>query len=92
MALLCSAVYRRRGGLTELEVGGELLLHDRVHDSVFVLNATAAAVWDLCDGSHSIDAVSVELERTIGTPANVITRDVSDVMAQLLADGLLLPK
>ena len=51
-------IYRRKQGVKEQKVGGELMLIDDVVDKVHVLNATSAFVWK-CLG-ETTDAATIE--------------------------------
>jgi len=44
---------RRRSDLLEKPLGDETLLYDADGGMIHVLNATAQAIWSLCDGEHT---------------------------------------
>ncbi|MFN2462092.1 MAG: PqqD family protein [Candidatus Velthaea sp.] len=48
---------RRAGDLDAQAAGTALLVHDRKSANVHVLNVTAAKVFALCDGAHTVDAI-----------------------------------
>ncbi|MEN8217346.1 MAG: PqqD family protein [Pseudomonadota bacterium] len=82
----------KRTDVRATEVENELMLHDSAAQKVYVLNPTAALVWSLCDGEHTIEqmvtAVETQFGKT-GQEAN-ITQDVQQTVNWLNDYGLLL--
>ena len=54
-----------------------------------VLNASAAAIAQRCDGTRSVAAIAEELAREHAAPAAEIEADVVALVEQLAAKGLL---
>lgn len=56
---------RRRADLVlgEMNQGAETILLDEATGHVVSLNATAAAVWLLCDGQRDVEAIAAEIHR-----------------------------
>jgi hypothetical protein len=52
------------------ELPDEVLVYDLGRNRAHCLNGTAARVWRLCDGSHSVPALAAELSRELGTPVD----------------------
>ena len=50
----------RREAIITKEVDGELLVYDVARDKAHCLNATAAAIWQLCDGRTSVSEISAQ--------------------------------
>ena len=48
--------------ITLQDLGDEVLLYDSDKENVHVLNNTANAIWNLCDGEHTIDDIQKHLE------------------------------
>ncbi len=72
---------RRRDDLICSSAGRESLLYDRQADAIHVLNPTAFAVWELCDGEHTADQIADYLSTHF---ANATRADVgSEVRAAL---------
>ena len=42
-------------------VGDEAILHDRRNGRAHVINESAARIWDLCDGQHTLDQIAFNL-------------------------------
>ncbi len=79
----------RVSGITEYEVEDELVLYDPRNDHAHVLNATAAVVWWMCDGEHSVDQIVAELADLYDTESSRIAGDVSTVLKDLASSGLI---
>ena len=58
-------------------------------DQVHLLNATAAAIYELCDGTRSAGQIAAELRHLVGNPPDEIERDVSRALEELVEKGLL---
>ena len=80
----------KRKEVRAIEVEGETMLHDPTAQKVYVLNPTAALIWSLCDGAHTVeqmvDAVKTQFSQT--TEAD-IQQDVDQTLAWLNEYGLL---
>jgi hypothetical protein len=77
---------RRIDGVLEAALPDELLLHVPGDSTASVLNATARAVWELCDGRRSVEAIARELaQRFDAAPGDILTsvRDVVRDLARL---------
>jgi pyrroloquinoline quinone biosynthesis protein D len=54
-----------------------------------VLNASAAAIVELCDGTRTIDEIVASLTATAGAPRERVDADVRALLAQLANKGLV---
>ena len=79
---------RQREDLVAREVDGEALILDRAAGKVHQLNATAAYIWDRCDGSHSIQDVAAGMARDFGVNAGTAHQDVVNTIEALKKLGL----
>jgi coenzyme PQQ biosynthesis protein PqqD len=66
--------------------GGHLLLYP---ERGLVLNATAAAIVALCDGSHTVTAIAESLAAERAVTVEVAGNAVRDFLAVLAERGLL---
>ncbi|HEU5179973.1 MAG TPA: HPr-rel-A system PqqD family peptide chaperone [Candidatus Polarisedimenticolia bacterium] len=74
---------RRRDGLEEQSIGGDLMVYDAREGAVHLLNESAAHIYSLCDGSHDLDSIERDLRAEFKVPGD---RDVrSDVLGALRA-------
>ena len=58
-------------------------------DVAHVLNPTARAVWELCDGTTTLDELVDAICQVFSVPHGVALRDVAAVLAQLEDAGLV---
>jgi len=82
----------RRDGLVERELPGELVIFDPESDRAHLLNRTAAAVWDLADGTTPLAAIAAELATASGLDADRARTDAVAAVEHLAAAGLLAPR
>lgn len=72
------------------EVEDELLLYSPRSGETLLLNATAAAIAELCTGNNSeSDIVSIVLDCIPGAPRDAVTHDVSSTLTSLRDKGML---
>ncbi len=80
----------RRTDVVRRETPDETLLYDPQADAVHVLNRTALAVWDLCDGEHAAGDIEAELRRCFKVdPEAGIAEDVRRVLERFNREQLL---
>lgn len=81
---------QRRAGIQAKPLHDELVLYDAGGSAIHVLNPTAAAVWELCDGAHSLGdiaaALAVAFEVAQGED---VFGDVQRILAEFAAKGLV---
>ena len=82
-------VPRRAAGILACELPGELLLHVPGDSTAIALNASARAVWALCDGHRSLEMIARELVQQFDAPAGEIPAAVRDVVRELVRLQLL---
>ena len=70
-------------------MGADVLLFDRDREQFVTLNATAADVWRLADGSHTLDEIVALLASSYQTDADSIGEDVAAIVDELIDGGLL---
>jgi hypothetical protein len=78
----------RQRGLTAEVVGQDYVLHDDRTGQVHFLNETAALVWDLCDGAHTVDEIAGAVARRYAVPLNRVRGDVLAILDRMRADSL----
>ncbi len=88
-----ASVPARREGASAVELDDNLALYDEVGQLLILLNASAAVVWELCDGATSIDDMVralVEVHRDDpAADAEVIGEDVRLTVRKLADLGLV---
>ena len=73
-----------------IQVEKELMLHDSAAQKVYALNPSAAFVWNLCDGTHTIEQMIAAAETQFGNTTQVdISQDVHQTIDWFNEYGLL---
>jgi len=80
---------RRRADLFRRDVEEELLLYDPRTGEVFLLNGTAAAIFELCDGSRSPQAIADEILTVLPADPDQVLADVHRILEEFTKGGLL---
>ncbi len=80
---------RRRADLEAFPVADELVLVPPTTDKVYALNASGAAIWDLCDGSRSLLDIHEELKSRFEGDDVEILGDLSAALFELQSFGLV---
>lgn len=79
----------RRSDLVVTQLDNELLVYDTVSNQAFCLNETAAAIWDRCDGSSTLDDIASE----VGLDRQLVALSISDLgHRDLLAGPIDIPR
>ena len=72
------------------KLGTEAMLYDPQGDKVVRLNWTARRIWELCNGTRSLDEIAAILHDEAAVAPGVDLRaDVAATVAQFTACGLL---
>lgn len=82
-------VLRQAPGWRALAVGDEVSLFDATTGQALRLNRTAADVYALADGEHTMDELVAVLARAYGVPPQSIAQDVANGVQELLTAGAL---
>jgi PqqD family protein of HPr-rel-A system len=67
----------------------ELVIYDPVSAKVAALNSSAGAIWELCDGSRSVDAICKEVAEHFGVSLEEVSMHVRVAVERLHELGLL---
>ncbi len=82
---------RRRQSLVWRRMGGETVLFNPDCIEAYLLNRTATAIWELCDGAHSLedmaDAIADRFET--GKDRAEILRNIVEFIAEGERDGYI---
>ncbi|HLY10752.1 MAG TPA: PqqD family protein [Planctomycetota bacterium] len=85
---------RRREGFLYQDVSDGGVLFDPAADKVYVLNPSAAFIWNSLDGSRSPDAIVEELRDALGSATpdlETLRRDVDRSLSDFSRQGLIEP-
>jgi len=72
------------------QAGVENTLYDPDQGTIHILNDTALAIWNLCDGETDPEEMVQAICDLSGMPAEVVTEDVERTLTELDVAGLLL--
>ena len=67
----------------------EKVVYDPATHEIVVLNATAALIFELCDGDLSVAQILEELKRRFDAPADVLCRDLHATLTELHSKRLV---
>ena len=81
---------RQTPGVVTSEVLDELVAYSPATSQAVSLNVSARAIWELCDGSHTVDDICNELSEPAGMPPAALRADVQAAVDQMCELGLLI--
>ncbi len=89
-----SRVFAHRGEFALRQVGGESILvpirnHVGELDSVFVLTAVAARIWQLFDGVRDVDSIITVICSEYDVQADVARADLEELLTSLTSADLV---
>ncbi len=67
----------------------EIVIYTPTDGQAFVLNRTAARIWELCDGTRTDIAVAREIAEAFGQDEEQVLADVRELIQGLHAAGLV---
>jgi hypothetical protein len=79
----------RRAGASAVELDDNVAVYDDVGQLLILLNTSAAAVWELCDGRTTVDDMVRALAVAHRAHAEDIAEDVQRTVAKLVELGLV---
>lgn len=79
----------RRAGASAIELDDNVALYDDVGRLLILLNASAATVWELCDGIRTVNEMIATLAAAHPEEADVIAEDVRQTISKLAELGLV---
>ncbi len=72
------------------DLGGEFLIYSAEHKEIHVINPTAQLIWELCDGTHTVDEIVQELRAHFSIPVESdVTTDIQDTLDTFKSKDLL---
>jgi coenzyme PQQ synthesis protein D (PqqD) len=80
---------QRRPGVSAVALDDNVALYDDVDQVLILLNPSAAAVWDGCDGTCTLDELVGRLAEAHGEDRGVVGQDVGQTVRKLAELGLL---
>jgi hypothetical protein len=80
---------RQRDGVRVEPVEDGLVAQSADGEAVHLLNVTAALIWELCDGTRTVDDIVFEVARRTREDPQRIRQDVTEALSMLGERGLL---
>lgn len=80
---------RRSDRASKQEDGDAVSLKLTGGNEALTLNPTAAVIWNLCDGTRTVDEMQAELAARFQADGNLIRRDLRTTLESFAARGLL---
>lgn len=79
----------RRPDVMERRLAAELVLYDPECDRAYLLNATAAVIWTLCDGQHSAAQIAGRIVAMMQPTSEDVIEDVERTLEYFRRNRLL---
>ncbi len=79
----------RRGELVQEASVEGWTIYEKETDSLHVLNATARAIWELCDGKTSPSEMASAISELTGVDSAAAESDVRHTLSRLQESGLV---
>jgi PqqD family protein of HPr-rel-A system len=80
---------RQSTDVTSSDLDDEVVLYNLRTDQVHVLNATAAAIWELCDGTLTPREIALALADAFGVAESRVLPDVQGMLTEFRSAGLV---
>jgi pyrroloquinoline quinone biosynthesis protein D len=82
---------RQREGLLSQRAADTRVLLDPADGRYYALDEVSGRVWDLCDGTRTVAQLVAAICAEYEAPAETVEADVLEFLADLSADGLVVP-
>ena len=81
---------KTRSGLVTQAIGNEVMVYDGRLDKVHILNPTALAIWECCDGGHDVDQLHGELKKRFNVAEDRdLLSDIHSVLERFVKEDLI---
>jgi GGDEF domain-containing protein len=70
-------------------VGDEMVVLKFNADFAHVLNTTAAAIWELCDGKHSLDEIANRICERFEVSFEQAREDIEQIIGRFIKVGIV---
>ena len=80
---------KRKEQFVPEEMDDDLLLADFQGSQLHVLNPTAAAVWEMCDGQSTAEQMAGQLAAQFALSPDQVQGDVAKILAEFWEKGLV---
>ena len=83
------SVPSRRCGVLDYRLVDEMVIYDPVSSQAASLNGTAGMIWELCDGTRSVQALCLEMAQRFDVSTDEVGPSIRDGVERLCELGLL---
>ena len=80
---------QRRQNILKQEAAGTVVLLNMDDGRYFAMDEVGGRVWDLCDGSRTLSAITAILAEEYEAPAATIARDLAELINALTNEELV---
>ena len=80
---------RRVGRVARYEIDGEVVLFDPKRNRVHNLNLTASVIWELCDGTRTVEELAEDMACLFEVEVAVVHSDVKRTVTDFSRSHLL---
>jgi coenzyme PQQ biosynthesis protein PqqD len=80
---------RRKEQVIAQKASNDFLLFNMDDGNYYSLNEVGARIWELCDGTHSIEEIIDTLAREYDEAKNVLAEDVVEFLERFQRDKLI---
>jgi PqqD family protein of HPr-rel-A system len=70
-------------------IGDEIVLIKDDGKATHVLNKTAAAIWEMCDGEHNLDEIANRMCERFDVSFEEVRGDIEEIIDRLMQAGIL---
>ena len=89
--VLGDSVFRQSDHVLAQKSSDTFVLFDMEGGNHFALNEVGTRIWELSDGTASVQQISAVIEGEYNAPPEVIRQDVTDLIEDLTGKELLIP-
>jgi len=82
--------FRRRDRVLVQRAAGKHILLDLDDGQYYALDEVSGRIWELCDGTNSVEAVVAALCQDYDAPAETVAADVAAFLGEMVEEKLLL--
>lgn len=77
-------------GVILTEVDDESILYDSAKGKIHILNEVGATIWKLCDGEHTVEDISAQIESEFNADGETVRKDVKEFLDKMQEIGLII--
>lgn len=87
--LILTSRPKQKSNVMGQEVLEEMVVYDAETEIGYSLNGSARSIWDLCDGTRSVEEICRVLAEPLDVSSDLLHEDVTTLVKELSKLGLL---